>query len=346
MTIFCTNVTHFFSKTKRASGILRFLIFAHFMVLKTINLILRIALGAVFIASALLKLNPIELFEFNFVNVGVANWYTAPFIARLLIAFEYSLGFMLIFNVYLLRFTLKAALLLLAFFTAYLCIQILSQGNEGNCGCFGTYLQMTPLQSIIKNAIMMVVAYWLFYTKAQFNLMPTKFRAPDGYIALAIILTATATPFVLNPVKLNAPQQFDKTKTGYILNLSELYSPYNKDKPDVDLRRGKHILALMTLTCPHCRTAAFKMHIMHQRHPEIPFYFLLSGNEEKYLDDFYAETRAKDIDHVIYNTPDFIKLAGDGVPAIFWLDNGTVVKRSNLLTLNESEILEWLKKKP
>ena len=114
---------------------------------------LRVLLGLVFILSGYLKLYPIESFELNFIDLGVGNWYTAPFIARLLIASEFFLGLMLVFNQSLKKFTLKATIALLLFFTAYLGIQIIREGNTGNCGCFGTYLQMTPLESILKNIL-------------------------------------------------------------------------------------------------------------------------------------------------------------------------------------------------
>jgi hypothetical protein len=193
--------------------------------------------------------------------------------------------------------------------------------------------------------IMIAVTYWLFRSKAQFEFLPEKYRVPDRYLALGVGLASLATPFILNPVNFSPPQQFDKSKTGYVLDLSKIYSNTNPDKPDVDLRNGKHILALMTLSCPHCRAAAFKMHVMKERHPEIPFYFLLAGNAKKYLDDFYDETQSRAVDHLLYNSPDFSKLAGGEVPAIYWLEDGKVVNRSTLYSLDEKEIVSWIEKK-
>ena len=78
----------------------------------------RILLGLIFIASGLLKLFPIEPFELNFIDLGIANWFTAPIIARGLIGFELLLGAFLIFDLAMKKFTIKATYGILIFFYA------------------------------------------------------------------------------------------------------------------------------------------------------------------------------------------------------------------------------------
>src|SRR5450432_1249526 len=100
--------------------------------------LISIGLGLIFLYSGYSKLTPvIETFEFTFVDVGIANWYTAPVIARLLIGLEFFLGFLLIINYNLRKFVLPFTINLLLFFIIYLLIQIAGNGNTGNCGCFG-----------------------------------------------------------------------------------------------------------------------------------------------------------------------------------------------------------------
>ncbi|MBK7816218.1 MAG: DoxX family membrane protein [Sphingobacteriaceae bacterium] len=79
-------------------------------------MLLSIALGAIFIYSGWSKLDPvIETFEFTFVDLGIGNWYTAPIIARLLIGLEFLIGFLLIINYDLRKFTLPLTIGLLIF---------------------------------------------------------------------------------------------------------------------------------------------------------------------------------------------------------------------------------------
>ena len=103
-------------------------------------------MGAIFIFSGYTKLYPIEPFEFTFVDLGF-NWQIAPFVARLMIAIEFLIGILLVLNVNLRKFSYKLGIGILVFFCVYLILLMAILGNKGNCGCFGTYLQMTPLQA-------------------------------------------------------------------------------------------------------------------------------------------------------------------------------------------------------
>src|SRR5436305_2502938 len=93
---------------------------------------LRILVGGTFLLSAWLKLFPIEAFELNFIDLGIANWVTAPFIARLLISTEFFLGLMILIGVALKKFTLPATFALLAIFSLYLLVQLVMVGDKGD----------------------------------------------------------------------------------------------------------------------------------------------------------------------------------------------------------------------
>jgi hypothetical protein len=83
---------------------------------------------------------------------------------------------------------------------------------------------------------------------------------------------------------------------------------------------------------------------MYKRFPEIPFYNLYKGNAEKHLNDFFQYTHADSIPYTIYNTSDFVTLSGGELPAIYWLEDGVVMRTSTYLNLNEDEIIRWLRK--
>ena len=76
-------------------------------------------MGAVFIFSGYTKLNPIEPFEFTFVDLGFINWKIAPFIARLMIGAEFLIGTLLILNLNLRKTTYKLGIGILIFFSIY-----------------------------------------------------------------------------------------------------------------------------------------------------------------------------------------------------------------------------------
>lgn len=297
---------------------------------------LRVLLGLLFIASGLLKLIPIEPFELNFIDLGVANWFTAPIIARGLIGFELLLGVFLIFNLAMNKFTIKATYSILIFFTFYLVYQILTTGNKGNCGCFGTFLQMTPLESIYKNIAMLTVLIIVQFIPAKWILPWSKIFIP------LFILASFISPYLLNP-----PDSLIKGhRTGainYPLGLKRIYSDTSIIKPSIDLTTGKHIVAFMSLTCGHCRMNALKMHTLQFRNPDFPFYILLHGDSALNKKGFFEFSKAENIPYSYFNNDDFFSFVDGSLPAIFWLQNDTVKFRSLYSDLNEDDIRNWLK---
>ncbi|HYV94441.1 MAG TPA: MauE/DoxX family redox-associated membrane protein [Chitinophagales bacterium] len=295
---------------------------------------IRILLGGTFLLSACLKLFPIEPFELNFIDLGIANWITAPFIARLLIGTEFFLGVLLLFGLALKKFTLPATFILVALFSTYILFQLFTSGNKGDCGCFGTYLQMTPLQSLIKNVILVSLAVLLYLISEV-----KRIRFQNALI-IFFAVAALSLPLLLNPIDLMAGKVRQPEEINFPLPITLITGESTKNDT-IDLMKGKHIISFISLTCPHCKVAAFKMHVMKKRHPEIPFYFILNGKENK-LQDFYDATKADNIDYMFLFGKNFYTLTGGNLPTIYWVDNGMVVKKSMYISLEEKEILQWL----
>jgi len=296
-------------------------------------------MGAVFIFSAYIKLYPIEPFELTFVDLGIANWQTAPFIARLLIAMEFLIGFALLLNLLLRKVTYKLSIGILLFFCVYLVLQIVFQGNKGNCGCFGTAIAMTPLQALIKNIIMLAVLAVLYKFHEGWDM--GKF---SKYLFIVCALSAVALPFILNTVELDYSKAYlNKPEENYKLELDSLYNNAKLNVPPRTLSQGKHIIAFMSLTCPHCRIAAKKIRIMHERNPEISFYFVLNGDDDK-LKPFFDDTHTDGIPHCMLLGRPFVYLAGTNMPVIYLVNNGMVEHDVNYIDLDQGEIEEWMKK--
>jgi hypothetical protein len=297
-------------------------------------------LGLVFIYSGYTKLLPvIETFEFTFVDIGVANWYTAPLIARLLIGLEFFLGLLLIINYNLKKFTLPFTIGLLLFFIIYLLIQIATTGNNGNCGCFGEHHKMTPLQAIIKNLIMiagaLVVYFWFAGWKIKYNKLFLSF----------FLVSTLSVPFLLNPVDYSYTSNNLDEKVNYPLELDLLYKPEDSSKvevPKVELRTGKHVLAFLSLSCPHCRIAAKKFRLIKKNNPGLSVYFVLNGDKAKYP-GFIEDTKADNIPYSYCHGKTFIQLASAQLPRIYYIDNSIVVKKVDYYELNQYAIEAWIK---
>lgn len=294
-------------------------------------------MGAVFIFSGYTKLYPIEPFEYTFVDLGFINWQIAPFIARLMIAAEFIIGILLILHINL-KTAYKLAIATLLIFCVYLILLMVIVGNKGNCGCFGTTIQMTPLQALIKN-IGMLGAFAVLY-----KLHPGwEWKDKKRHLLLIPIVTSLAMPFILNPVELDYSQAYlNKPEENFQLELDSLYNNATLNIPPKTLSEGKHVIAFMSLKCPHCRIAAKKIRIMHERNPDISFYFVLNGDEEN-LKPFFEDTHTETIPHCMLLGKSFVYLAGMDMPTIYLVNNSVVEHWVNYIDLDQAEIEKWMK---
>jgi uncharacterized membrane protein YphA (DoxX/SURF4 family) len=307
------------------------------------KLILQIALfllsslmGLVFLYSGWTKLEPIEPFEYTFVDIGIANWRTAPFIARFMIGLEFFIGFLLIFGLYI-KQTIKLTAGVLIFFCVYLVIIMAKEGNNGNCGCFGNALAMTPLQALIKNIVMLAVCFVLFRFYEGFN-----YKKVGKWLVGASLLSALALPHILNYVDLSYSEAYlSKKEDHFKLELDTLYKNATKHTPPKALSTGKHVLAFMSTSCPHCRIAAKKIRIMIEDNPELPVYFILNGDEKK-LKDFHEDTKTQDIPYCMLGARPFVYLAGLELPTLYLVNNSVVEHWVNYMELDQDEIEKWL----
>ncbi len=300
-------------------------------------IVIRILLGLIFIYSAYVKLKPIEPFEYNFVEQGLSSWLLAPFIARIVIALEFVIGGLLLCNFYL-KTTLKIAGFLLLFFSVYLIWQIIKEGNHGNCGCFGSAIKMTPLEAIIKNVFMLGLVIILYYFAKPFDYKKWK------WLVLIPIGLGIAYPFYKNPPAAFVINMASPETVNYKFQNELIPSPfYSKDS--INLMQGKHIVCFFSLTCPHCRRAGYKMHIIKENlGKQASIVMLINGNKpDEAL--FFEESKAKNIPYQILNGENYAKLSGYTLPMIAMIDNGMVIKKFDGENISESEIERFFKLK-
>ena len=130
---------------------------------KHVPLIVRIIISALFLLSAVAKLFPIWAFEKQLVDLGIVDWCSAPYLARLIIALEVAIAIGILQNHFIKSFVIPVTILLLAAFCIHLGIQMVEHGAmNGNCGCFGQLIPMTPLEATIKNIITIGLLIYLY----------------------------------------------------------------------------------------------------------------------------------------------------------------------------------------
>lgn len=309
------------------------------MIKKIILFVLSSVLGLVFLYSAYTKLYPIEPFELTFVDIGVSNWRIAPFMARFVIGLEFFIGLLLVFGLKLKRFTLPLTIFSLIIFSVYLVLVIGSTGNNGNCGCFGTAIVMTPLQALIKNAVMLIASIVLLKLYDGFE-----FGKIGKWLFIAVFVTSFTMPHILNYVDMDFSEAYlNKKENQFKLELDSLYKYAKIHEAPKTLSKGKYIISFMSLSCPHCRVAAKKLKLIKEKNSSIPMYLVLNG-EYKKIQEFYEDTKAYNIEYSILNGRNFVYLAGLKMPVIYLVNNSTVEHSLDYLQLDQTEIEKWLQK--
>ena len=122
--------------------------------------ILKYLLGAFFIFSALSKFVEIDLLNIYIFSFNILSLNLSIAIGWILVSVELVLGVALLSNKYH-RWVCVGNLLLLICFTLFLVFaQIL--GRTDNCHCMGDLFPFTPVQSMLKNAVLIVLLLFVW----------------------------------------------------------------------------------------------------------------------------------------------------------------------------------------
>ncbi|MBK8848202.1 MAG: hypothetical protein IPO27_17360 [Bacteroidetes bacterium] len=306
---------------------------------KTIGFyLLCVLLSVLFIFSGYTKLFPIEYFEISLLSSKISNWAMAPYMARLMIGLEFAIGLMLLIPGKWQQYALKGSIALLVVFIIYLSILIAIYGNSGSCGCFGETIPMSPLQGILKNVGLIVMAW------AALLLKPNSRIAIPNFVNILLCLCCIIITFIVNPILLNPELRNDNTQVGKPYNLSVLYQ-HAIYKPKVDVTKGKWLLAFFSTACAHCKLAAKTLAIIQQQNPQVKTFFIVNGDTAK-VTKFLDENNCKNIPWQNFKGPkEWLQIAGPELPNILLLQNDTVVKKLEQYTLNGDKISKWFDEK-
>lgn len=127
--------------------------------------VLKIIVGVVFIISAVAKYITIDAFEMYVYSFGLFPMVLSFYLARLVIAAELILAASLISHRNH-RFTLIASILFLVCFVVFLTYAHLV-GRTDNCHCFGDLVPFSPVQSIMKNAVLIILLLFVYKYASQ-----------------------------------------------------------------------------------------------------------------------------------------------------------------------------------
>lgn len=297
----------------------------------------RVLIGIVFIISAVLKLISIDAVDDFLFSHQVFSLDVTSILARLLICAEGVVGLMLILGI-MPRLTRAFTFIFLIGFTIYVALKpfIFKVGSE-NCYCFGTSIVLSDTQTIVKNAILILLS--LFIGKALW--WHTKFSA---YIFSALIILVIATVFVVKPPDIIRTKIY-KSKYTTEINKDVFAKVITFDNiKAMKITEGKKVVCMYGAGCKYCMRTAKILQVIRQKHdlPKEDFVQIFMGNEQQ-IQKFYAQTQTQPLPHTSLNMISFINTTNGRMPVIILMDNGKIVQLYNLRTIDEEFIESFLK---
>ena len=276
-----------------------------------------IAVGVLFIISAILKMLGMAAFEMYLYEFGVVSFEVAAVFSRLIIAMELAVGVALLANIRWADYVAGAMLLV---FSIFLIVQV-QMGNTGNCHCMGEMFDLPPSKSLSKNLMMLMLLFW-GYRMADYLKQSKK----SWIITVSVIsLVSVVSVFAINRpdfMRLVKEREYSQEKLTELLQ-EKFPSALEGDK----------VVCVLSTHCGMCKMAARRMEGIFTRYKwkddEILTVFShtheTSKPIEERIDSFFVETKVKRR-NVITVDQDSLYDVAPRVPTIFLLKDGIVKK--------------------
>jgi thiol-disulfide isomerase/thioredoxin len=337
---------------------------------QNLGYVLRGLIAVLFLVSAFAKLYPsphfaITTFEMKQLQPMGFSEGLAMFLSRTLIGVEFALGFLILQPHFLKKVVIPATIVLLAVFIIQLGIEIGMNGNDGNCGCFGELLPMTPIEAIIKNIVAIGLLAWLLVllkgtadkrnpwvlvgvTAVCIAGVVIADQVTTGNTETGVVVydeteadtTASAqdapaqdTNTPAQPAQAipetpatAAPATTEAPKPAQEEGPKQVTSPYSKYFPKAD--QGKKIIAFFAPGCEHCQETAKELTAMRAKDKDFPeLYIIFMDEDAERIPEFFT-IAGKKYPYTVLEVGAFWKVLGmkNDTPGVIYQYNGNKIK--------------------
>jgi len=300
--------------------------------MKILVTILRVFLGLVFIASALLKLFPIQAFDARILETApFLGWTFSMILARLIIACELVLGIFIVVGWWLRRVVYPLTFTMLGFFTCIIIYSLIRFGNEPNCGCFGELLPFSNIESLLKNIGLIILTLFLFFQAKKQSLKYWWI----GFIVLGIsiftIFMLHKIPLYLDEIELEEPFDARYMNCDY----------YQIDEKDMF---QKHLAVFLTTQCPRCKEMAHNLETMHRIYPLQKVYLFICEDSNATPDNLFEHKNSSFPYAIIPKDTFFNYIPAPYLPFLGIVDSGKFTKVWTGANFNFDREIQILKK--
>lgn len=281
-------------------------------------LLLRVLLSALFLLSAVAKLVAIDDFELYIYSYGLLSLNLSYLAARLCIAAELLLGLFIALGWWR-RWVNLVAFIVLVLFSLFLGYAAII-GRTDSCQCMGRLVDLNPVQSLLKNAVLILMV--LGYSKMSVGaIVVPKVRRIRLLVTVLMTVAVTVSVFCIS-----VPDNwmFGPEESRYDRALLEESVAADGILAEDGLAEGHHLVAFVTRGCPYCRMTREKLgSIARRNHIDSSRYH-------------YYEPA---------DLPDglFLRITYGQRPFILLLDNGVPVTTYHYRNISERQVADFLK---
>jgi len=288
-------------------------------------------LGLFFIVSAVAKVVDMDRFEVYIFSYNILSLNLSFLVARLVVVAELLVGIALMANIFK-RLTDIAALLMLVAFTMFLGYAALA-GREDPCHCMGALVEINPVQSMLKNALLILLL--LFAMGAA----PWK-RNPRWFVWLPLAVAPIVAVFCIS-----APDNWLFPAAEEVFNEEEFSTSIASggDLYGLGLDKGNHVLAFLTPGCQFCKMADEKLtHICRRNNLDSADFVNLVPTTDSTIAPLTPDTSTFLRTSYLIPSMTFALITYGQRPMVFLLEEGRVVGTCHYRNIDERRIVELL----
>jgi thiol-disulfide isomerase/thioredoxin len=326
----------------------------------------RIVVSILFLVSAVSKMFPLWMFEKQLVDLGICGWCDAPYFSRLLIALEVAIGIAILQRHFLKRFVIPVTAFLLVAFCVHLSIEMVKHGAmNGNCGCFGQLIPMTPLEAFIKNVLTLGLLVYIYRTTEEHEKGKNRFMVPmfiysvsafgmfavfpfcpceeeteqttevigennipsvdDKYDSLVQSNYADSTKAITFPADTASGAKVEEAQPAKVKSRFSDFKTIGGKK--VNLDEGKKLVCFFAPGCDHCRETAKELKALAAK-MKLPDTYIIFMDEEAFLIPEFLKETGFNKPYQVIDIPKFWTVLGSNAstPGLFYLWNGNIMK--------------------
>lgn len=299
--------------------------------------------GGVFIIAAILKLISIDEFEIYIYSFNIFNFLLTTFVSRIIIIGEFILGLFLILKINY-KFTWRISLLTLTLFTLFLTYTAIFR-QDTNCHCFGELIELSPLESIIKNVILILLLLLSQKSKDKRQKALSEVQSSKFFVLCSSFFVLLV--FIISPPDSIYKMLYSTEKEVSSIDLYESFDEVTKiDFKEDELifdsisdfnTKENQLIVIVSSGCKYCKLGMKKLSLMMKKEElsaENIDVFIWGSPEG--IVNFRKETMTEDYNywHIMPNKA--IEITYGRFPIFIWTKEKNIIKIGDFRDLDDA----------